>query len=297
VDEVTLQYGGVVIRFRRAAAGVILRVPPQHRPYIVDAARRVDHEVTCEFGPITPLDAPVVYRPAGDPRDRWLIRRAADGTEESAYLAPAPGGGTRPVVALRMDAALTRTRYQFDPVRGEPGVVPIDHPADEFIAARLLGARGDVVLHACALVDDEGAYLFTGHSGAGKSTIAGIGLAAGSAVLSDDRTIVTIRDGIAYASGTPWQGSGRPGLPLLAPVRGIFLLVQARENRASAMSGARAVGELYVRTIQPTTQPRELLRVVETLERLVERVRVAELRFSATREAYVVAREFVSRAG
>ncbi|MDG5819711.1 hypothetical protein [Natronococcus sp. A-GB7] len=59
----------------------------------------------------------------------------------------------------------------------------------------LLYQRGLLVLHGSAVARDGAGYLFLGTKGAGKSTTAGTLARQGYAVLSDDVTVIDVRDG------------------------------------------------------------------------------------------------------
>ena len=72
-----------------------------------------------------------------------------------------------------------------------------------YTLGHLLGARGRVVLHAGALLVDDGAVLVLGATGAGKSTLVYAARAAGRRVLADDLVVLTHRDGVLEASGIP----------------------------------------------------------------------------------------------
>lgn len=290
VQEATLAYAGLRVRWRAAREGVRLQIPRDNLPYIVDDDGAVDHEVLCDLGAVTQLEAPVAFSVRDPDGDAWEIRQAADGTEEIAYLTPRT---EVPWLALRTEPEFRRTRFQYCPSSGPAGVVPIAHPTEQYLVGRLLGRRGDVLLHACALLDEEGVYVFFGHSGAGKSTMSGLGREAGARILADDRTLLRVEDGRVLAAGTPWQGSYRPGIPSFAPVRGIFLLVQAPEDGVVPIPPARAFAELHVRTVQPSHVPSEIEGVVRTLERIVQTVPVSELRFRPTPEAFRTARRAV----
>jgi energy-coupling factor transporter ATP-binding protein EcfA2 len=147
-----------------------------------------------------------------------------------------------------------------------------------------------MVLHATTLLADGGAYVFCGHSGAGKSTMAEQAESTGAEVLSDDRTILTVDDGVVRAWGTPWHGTYRRGSPRSAPVRGVWMLVQAPEDRIAPLHPAQAYKELFVRLIQPSVSAVEVERTLDALGRLVGAVPVAELHFRPTPEAFRLAR-------
>ena len=160
--------------------------------------------------------------------------------------------------------------------------------------SRLLARRGATILHASCAAENGSALVFTGHSGAGKSTISTIAERCGWKVLSDDRTILTIEDGVVRASGTPWHGSHKSGMSESLPVQAIFLLEQADEDRAARLETGRAFSEVLVRTIRPLAAVEEHESVVDTVERVVRSVPLAVLRFRPTADALYAAREFVT---
>jgi hypothetical protein len=98
----------------------------------------------------------------------------------------------------------------------------------------LLLPRAGFLLHAATVVRDGRAYLFTGKSGVGKSTVAS--LAPEGSVLTDELSLVRREDGVWRAYGTPFWGEFRAGdSNTSAPIAGIFRLVQARENRVTLL--------------------------------------------------------------
>jgi hypothetical protein len=80
------------------------------------------------------------------------------------------------------------------------------------VAYRLLEIGG-VVLHSAGVVRNGAAFLFLGRSGAGKTTVARLSLAAGAEVLSDDLNALCLAralpgDGAAGAAGVTGVGAG-----------------------------------------------------------------------------------------
>lgn len=105
----------------------------------------------------------------------------------------------------------------------------------------VLAGRGGMLMHASSAVVDGKAYVFTGVSGIGKTTISRLAPATVQ-VLTDEMSFIHPRDGTYFAHGTPFAGElGRPGENTHAPLAGIFLLAQGAENRIDALSPADAV--------------------------------------------------------
>ena len=89
-------------------------------------------------------------------------------------------------------------------------------------------------------VKDGRGWVFTGRSGAGKSTISALLRAEGWRILNDDRVVVFRRGGEWRVAGTPWHGSGRFAEAAEVPLAGIHFLQQAAECRMEAMPAEQA---------------------------------------------------------
>ena len=73
------------------------------------------------------------------------------------------------------------------------------------VAYHLLG-QGGVLLHSAAVVDDAGAHVFFGPSGAGKTTIARLGIATNRSVLSDDMNALRVTAQGVVVEKLPFAG-------------------------------------------------------------------------------------------
>jgi hypothetical protein len=119
---------------------------------------------------------------------------------------------------------------RFDGVRNQ---YALDSLIRVFLSWKLLEHRG-FLLHAATVIRDGKAYIFTGRSGAGKSTVAS--LSPQGSVLTDEISLLRREKGIWRAYGTPFWGEFKAaGSNSSAPVAGIFRLLQASENRVVAL--------------------------------------------------------------
>ncbi|MGH9709738.1 MAG: hypothetical protein ACRD37_04240, partial [Candidatus Acidiferrales bacterium] len=117
----------------------------------------------------------------------------------------------------------------------------------------LLVPRRGFLLHAATILRGNHTYVFTGHSGAGKSTVAS--LSPRGSVLTDEISLLRVVEDHAdkkhfheemwHAYGTPFWGDFRAeGANTHAPIKGIYVLVQDSENRVERISpreGVRAM--------------------------------------------------------
>jgi len=282
-DQLSLGFGRLIVRFHGAEQGVRFSIEETHVPFVVSSDCPAHLELACRVGPIETPTSPPVFT-AGE---SWSLHRDADGGEDIVFR----GGlnfGTE-VWHLRLDRSFRRGWLVEAPVMPEQVVRADGYPLLEYIVARMLGRHDGLLIHASTAILDGFAYVFVGHSGAGKSTIASIAEAAGARIPTDDRTIITVTDGEVMAWGTPWHGSLVRKSPEGAPVRGIFLLQQAAFDRIEPLSPARAAKELFVRLIQPRLEAGEVRETLRILEQIVERTPVGLLKFRPTRAAFDLA--------
>lgn len=284
-SSATFAFAGRTLRFR-AAPGARLRVLPPHDDFLVEDVADPDCDLAVSFGDPSPGAAPVRFFGAG----AWELRDLEGGGAELCFYGSIDGEDPEPLTRVRLDASMRSGAVVQRPFHDGGRTFVIGFPVDEHVANRLLARSGAVVLHAAAVVDDGEAIVFAGHSGAGKSTISKIAEEAGARVLSDDRTILTVEGGTVHAHGTPWHGSLRRGVARSAPVRAIYLLAQAPDDRVEPLAPAAALAELYVRIIQPSIDPTEVGNVLDTLERVVAGARVATLHFRPRPSAFFTAR-------
>lgn len=122
-------------------------------------------------------------------------------------------------------------------------------PTDQILFASLLADRKGIILHGSGLIFKEKGYLFVGHSDAGKTTLVKI-FRHHAKILNDDRMIVRRKDGSFYLYGTPWHGDLSLVAPDRVPLKAIFFLNQAKENRIEKTEGLEAFKGLYGCTIK-----------------------------------------------
>ena len=289
--QVSLQIAGRVVRFVPADDDVTFAVGGVRSSFLVDDESEPSCVVRCEYGDPEPDSGPVV----GEGSPLWELRRKRSGEEEITFYAPF-GGARKPWSQLVVGPSLDRARLIQVRHWGGHQSLRVGYPVDELLMCRLLMSEGALVVHGATVRYDGMALLFTGHSGAGKSTMATLGESAGGRVLSDDRSIVTVRDSTVTVWGTPWHGTHRGGLPTSDALAGIFLLVQDTEDRVERLSAARATGELLVRLIHPGAGPLDKERLLDVVAAVAERVPLAELRFRPTVAAFHLAADFARRA-
>lgn len=288
--QVSLQIAGRVVRFVAADDDVTFSVSGVRSSFVVDDDVAPTCVVTCEYGEPSPGGAPVI----AEGSTLWELRRTATGEDEITFYAPV-GSDRLAWSQLTVDEKFNRARLIQRRNWGDRQTLRVGYPVDEVLMCRLLVSDGVLVVHGATVEYQGMALLFTGHSGAGKSTIAAIAESVGATVLSDDRSIVTVRESTPTVWGTPWHGTHRRGSPEAIPLTATFLLVQDVEDRTEPMSPARATGELLVRLIHPGSRAADMERLLDGVTAVAERVPMAELRFRPTTSAFHLAADFARR--
>jgi hypothetical protein len=108
----------------------------------------------------------------------------------------------------------------------------------------ILAERGGFLLHAASAICGGSAYLFSGVSGAGKTTMTRLA-PADVTLLTDEISYLRPDNNGFSAFGTPFAGElARSGENCSAPVSALFFLEKGPENRVAELSSAEAVRRL-----------------------------------------------------
>lgn len=280
--RVSFRFAHHTLSFSSSDPSVRFFVHESHDPFVVPGNHPVDCAIDWRMGVPEPSDGP----PDRVAVDRWELRNLPAG-EEIVFR---NGIGNAATMRMRFDRTFSRCAIvQAQREGSEHLAFASEYPWAEYVTCRLLGRDGGLLLHASTCVRDGVAYLFMGHSGAGKSTISELAESVGAFILSDDRTIITMEDGVPTAWGTPWHGSFARTASGSAPIHSISLLVQDREDRLERIPAQRALKETFVRLIQPRITPADVQQNLATLEEVIRHVPVNALHFQPTPAAFELA--------
>ncbi len=162
----------------------------------------------------------------------------------------------------------------------EPSDFALNYPYDQAILMNRMALLGAGVLHASGVEDYGSGFIFAGHSGAGKTTIARLWRSAGATLLNDDRIIVRAERSGAVLASSPWRGEERDLTARCVPLKAIFHLHQAKKNRLSPIHGAEALARLLANAVAPFYLPAAMDRLVSSWLAVSETVPSYELDFT-----------------
>jgi hypothetical protein len=143
----------------------------------------------------------------------------------------------------------------------------------------ILAQRGGFLLHAASAVCNGRAYLFSGVSGAGKTTMTRLA-PSGVTLLTDEISYIRPSANGYAAFGTPFAGElARPGENCNASISAVFFLEQGPANRIDDLPSSEAVQRL-MRNILFFAEDRVLVeKLLATACDFVSRVPIHRLTF------------------
>jgi hypothetical protein len=179
---------------------------------------------------------------------------------------------TRADYRLEMDSVYRHAKIQvYDDFALKHALVNV---YSSFITHRQWG----LLIHSSCMLDESRGYLFAGHSGAGKSTVAL--LSWPRPVLSDEATIVKVSGGEVVTFASPFRSdSDMPEIPGKFPMTSIQLLRQAPHIERVPVKKMDAVMQLMCRVFYWAHDPQETKKIIRMCKELVDQVPVYDLYF------------------
>ncbi|MCA0756740.1 hypothetical protein KP806_16915 [Paenibacillus sp. N4] len=181
---------------------------------------------------------------------------------------------------LRTDYALeVRANYQSAVIHVHDSLA-LKHAFMHLYSLLIVHERWGLLLHSSCVAENGKAYLFTGHSGAGKSTAAALSLPR--SVIADEAAIVRIRPSGVSVFHSPFRselqsmdGKGTGSWPL----GGVHLLHQAQRNRLQLLSKSEGLLRLPDKVFFWNPSVDESRAIIHLLKQAVELVPLYELHF------------------
>jgi len=182
-------------------------------------------------------------------------------------------------------------RARWDPRAGRGRIRQSANPYSidsvlRIVHTLILAREGGFLLHAASAVRSGRAFLFSGISGAGKTTISRLA-PADVILLTDEISYVRHARHGYRACGTPFAGElARMGENCSAPIRTVFLLEKGPENKIEPVDTAEAVRSL-LRNILFFAEDTELVKMIfRSACEFVDRVPVQRLTFTPDKRVW-----------
>jgi hypothetical protein len=176
-------------------------------------------------------------------------------------------------------------------VRQNPNPYSLDSVM-RILHSLILAERGGFLLHAASAIYDGRAYLFSGVSGAGKTTMTRLA-PAGITLLTDEISYLRPSADGYSAFGTPFAGElAKAGENCSAPVSALFFLEQGPENRIDELPSAEAVRRLMRNILFFAEDHRLVEKLLATACDFVARVPIRRLTFYPDARVWDLIRNF-----
>ena len=182
-----------------------------------------------------------------------------------------------PGVCGRIDSELRQASLAV--LKDEDFLGAIEHLLKR-LCAYLALRDGGLLFHCAGLLVEGKAYLFTGQSGAGKSTV--VALSSRALVLNDDMVVLRPIGGSWWAYGTPFwntEAVRHESQTADGPVAGVYILVQDRDVFVEPVTAAIASSELAANCPFVNADALTIPHLLSRCRRVAETVNVQRLHF------------------
>ena len=263
--EFKVSVGGIIIEYI-ADESLLLKVSQAHQRFIVKQGEP-DLSIKIHYGELPDLRLEEKLFDVREQGGVWALYRNQENFE---LILTSPFFGPVPYRVAVFDANFTHGDLYIRPHASSAGKEilveqdaveipccdPTEYPLDEVIFVNLLSRGRGVDFHACGVSTGDKGIIFSGVSGAGKSTMANLWKKRDVSILSDDRIVVRRIDGRLFMFGTPWHGDARASLPEKAPLSAVYFLEKSQENRSIPLNITESAFRLMVRCF-PTYYSRQ----------------------------------------
>lgn len=146
-----------------------------------------------------------------------------------------------------------------------------------------------IVFHASAIEFEGRAYLFSGNSGAGKTTHTKLWQKYfGSdkvTVINDDKPVIRNIDNKFWVYGSPWCGSSRENTNVKVPLEAIIFLQQQKENWIKTADNVNEIVYNILNQTRHKLLPDEVDTMFGFIEKLIANVKIYNMGCTISNEA------------
>lgn len=126
--------------------------------------------------------------------------------------------------------------------------------------AEFLFDFGILLFHGSAVAVDNEGYLFTAHSGTGKSTHTRLWkqvFGERAVIVNDDKPFLELTETGILLHGSPWSGKHGLDANICVPLKGLCILERGTENTIRPATADEALGMLQKQAYRPINMEKE----------------------------------------
>lgn len=246
MNSKTLSIAGFTIRLKAADEKLIL-IEESYLPFIL-TRKHISSDVIATSNKGIPEDllqqTDLLFEAKNDQQKLFSIHDHSNSYRFIIYDQQAAGEVQQ--VAL-LDKDLSEWEFFSRQTDTKEEIFPLLYPMVPLVLYYLTLKSEAVMLHASGVFDGDKGRLFTGFSGAGKSTMAYLWQKAGAKIINDDMLIVRKEKGnyVMYNTPMPYVD-----IPKKAKLDSAYLIKHAQNNGIKKLSGASAVSRLMAFCVQ-----------------------------------------------
>ena len=158
----------------------------------------------------------------------------------------------------------------------ENRIYPLLYPFGPFVLYYLTVKFDAIMILSSGVFDNDKGRIFSGFSGVGKSTMAGIWQSTGNTIINDDRLIIRKNNDGYTMYNTPMFYIDNPKE---APVNSIHLIHHSAKNTLSKINGAMAVSRIMAHCIQHVYDSNFIKHHLDFLSQLCNSISVYDIGF------------------
>lgn len=277
----TVEIAGVTIRFDAPRP---MEIPPELKPFLTDCSPAQEiYEIEFIYQPLRFAVSPS-YTSAG------LAVYSYNDASYREFLHLKTADGCIPVCCLRSSGHHSLYLPASDWRRYERNCTLSVMLGPESLFLRHNG----IILHSSVVCFQGQTVLFSGASGAGKSTQAKLWEEfQGGEILNGDRCVIMNRNGTFYGFGSPYCGSSGIYRREGAPIRALVLPMHATENRIELMKPEEALHRLFRECVVNLWDQAYVNTLLDFLQELVLHIPVYSLYCRPDEEATHLTRQAV----
>jgi hypothetical protein len=144
-----------------------------------------------------------------------------------------------------LDGSFTHWKVYSESNNGK--TIPLKYPLGPIIMHYMTTKTDAVMMHASCVYDGTKARVFTGFSGAGKSTMSKLWSDAGNRIINDDRIIIRKNENGYFVYNTPMYYKD---IPKKAQLSSINIISHSPLNKMKKLNGAMAITKVMAFSIQ-----------------------------------------------
>src|SRR5690554_2871594 len=154
----------------------------------------------------------------------------------------------------------------------------LKHAMMNFYSSYIIHRGWGLLIHSSCVIEGDRAHLFSGHSGAGKSTV--VILSEPRMILSDEATLIYFKDNEPYVVDSPFRSDSISNFhDQMYPLAGIYILYQSNVNKLTAIKSSDGLLHMTDKIFYWSHDANETKVVFHMLQKLMLKVPAYELYF------------------